>query len=244
MNTSLISERATIAGAALVAVGFIIAAWIGGNAFYQTRALSNVLSVTGSATATTTADSATWTLTVTRSATEGQLPTVQGTVASDVQQVVNFFSNAGIPASDIQVTPLSVDRDYSRDQNAPTTYNVHEDVTVQSKDPSLIDKLSKNTGSLLAKGILVSAQQPQYFISDLPQLRVALIGKAVTDAKARATEIAKSTGQEVGALQSASSGVVQVMSPNSIEISDYGSYDTSTIQKVVMVTARATFLVK
>jgi len=37
---------------------------------------------------------------------------------------------------------------------------------------------------------------------------------------------------------------VQVLSPNSIEVSDYGSYDTQTIQKEVMVTARAVFLLK
>ena len=73
---------------------------------------------------------------------------------------------------------------------------------------------------------------------------MALIGKAVTDAKARATEIAKSVGQSVGRLQSASSGVVQVMAPNSTDVADYGSYDTSTIDKQVMVTAKATFVVR
>ena len=73
---------------------------------------------------------------------------------------------------------------------------------------------------------------------------MALIGKAVQDAKARAESIAKSTGQSVGALKSASSGVVQVMAPNSVDISDYGSYDTSTIDKQIMVTARATFFLK
>lgn len=239
-----LSERSTIVAAAILAIGFVITGWLAANAFYETRALSNVISVTGSATATTTADSATWTLTVTRSATEGQLPSVQSNVSSDAQQVVNFFSTAGIAAADIQITPLSIDRDYSKDQNAPTTYNVHEDISVQSDDPSLIDRLSKGTGALLAKGILVSAQPPQYFISDLPRLRVSLIGQAVTDAKARATQIAKSTDQQVGALQSASSGVVQVMTPNSVDVSDYGSYDTSTIKKQVMITVHATFLLK
>jgi hypothetical protein len=36
-------------------------------------------------------------------------------------------------------------------------------------------------------------------------------------------------------------GVVQVMTAGAIEISDYGSYDTSGIEKEVMVTVKADF---
>jgi hypothetical protein len=48
----------------------------------------------------------------------------------------------------------------------------------------------------------------------------------------------------VGRLKSASSGVVQVLAPNSIDVSDYGSYDLQTIDKEVMLTARAVFFVR
>jgi hypothetical protein len=79
---------------------------------------------------------------------------------------------------------------------------------------------------------------------DLPELRVSLLGEALKDARARATEIAKSANTKVGALKSAASGVVQVSAPNSIDVSDYGNYDTSSMDKDVMVTVRATFLVQ
>jgi hypothetical protein len=121
---------------------------------------------------------------------------------------------------------------------------VRIDITADSGDPRLVELLAKNISTLAARGIVVSAQVPQYFISDLPKQRIALIGKAVEDAKARATEIARSTGRGVGSLQSASGGVVQVLAPNSIDVSDYGNYDTSTIEKKVMVTARATFYLR
>jgi hypothetical protein len=45
----------------------------------------------------------------------------------------------------------------------------------------------------------------------------------------------------VGALRSASSGVVQVLPEGGVEISDYGTYDTQNINKEVMVTVRADF---
>ena len=39
-------------------------------------------------------------------------------------------------------------------------------------------------------------------------------------------------------------GVVQVLAKNSIEISDYGSYDLSSIEKDVFVTVNVTFELK
>jgi hypothetical protein len=124
---------------------------------------------------------------------------------------------------------------------------VRETITIQTIDVEKINEFARSLGEVTAKvssGTLVSPQYPEYYVSSLPALRVSLIGKAIQDAKARAVEIAKSGGSSVGALKSASSGVVQVLAPNSTNVEDYGSYDTSTIQKQVMVTARATFYVR
>ncbi|MCE9540957.1 SIMPL domain-containing protein [Candidatus Kaiserbacteria bacterium] len=236
------SDWALIASAGILAVGLAVTGAIGGDAFYRVRALSNTLSVTGSATATSTADVAKWRVTVNRLTTEESLAPTQSKVSADSQSVVDFFSRAGIPQEKISVSPVYVDREYSNDN--VRRYNVRQEVSIESGDVRLVEKLSRDITSLISRGILISVQSPEYFISNLPAIRVSLIGKAVSDAKARAVEIAKSTGQNVGPLQSASGGVVQVMAPNSVEVSDYGSYDTSTIDKQVMVTARATFLVQ
>ncbi len=39
-------------------------------------------------------------------------------------------------------------------------------------------------------------------------------------------------------------GVVQVLSEGSIDVSDYGTYDTSKIDKEVMITVKTTFGLK
>lgn len=237
------NERNTTA-AIILGAALVLAAIIGAYSFYRVHTLGNTLSVTGSATATSTADTARWTVTVSRTAYESTIAQTQTQVARDAQAVVDFFAAAGIAADKIQVNPVQADQQYSNDSNAPTKYSVRQDVTMNSDNVRLVQRLSKEISSLANKGIFVSAQQPQYMISTLPQIRISLIGKAVTDAKARAEEIAKSTGQKVGPLQSAAGGVVQVMAPNSVDVSDYGSYDTSTIEKQVMVTARAVFQVR
>jgi hypothetical protein len=73
-------------------------------------------------------------------------------------------------------------------------------------------------------------------------MRVSLIGKAITDAKLRAESL--TFGGTVGKLKSAGTGVTQVVPVNSTDVSDYGTYDTSTIEKEVIVTVKASFVVK
>ena len=237
-------QRGTAASALVLALGLIVASFIGSYTFYKVHTLDNTLSVTGSATQDVTADSGKLTVSVTRSSLESGVPDMQARVSADAQTVVKFFGDGGIAPEKILVSPVSVDQDYSSDANAPRRYTVHQQITAQADDPKLIDTLSKSISQLAAKGVLVSVNQPEYYISTLPQIRISLIGAAVKDAKARASEIASSTGRKVGALQSAASGVVQVMAPDSVDVADYGSYDTSTIEKKVMVTARAVFLLK
>lgn len=232
-------------GSALtLATGLVIAAIVASYAFYSVRALSNTLTVTGSATATSTADTGKLYVTVSRATTEDGIAGTQARVSSDAAQVVSFFKKSGIDADDIDLSPIAADREYSSNEFAPRRYNVRQDISIVSHDPQLIEKLSKDIADLSSRGILMNVNPPQYYISNLPELRVRLIGEAVKDAKARAESIAKSAGQRVGRLQSAAGGVVQVMAPNSTDISDYGSYDTSTIEKTVMVTTKAVFLVR
>lgn len=236
--------RAQAFPALVLGLCLIVAAAVGSYAFYRVHTLDNTLTVTGSATQEATADTARWTVSLSRSAYEESVPAAQAKMSADQDAVRTFFAKGGVAADKITMSPTYVDREYSADQNAPLRYSVRSDVTVEQADPAVVEKLSHDISTLSSCGIIVSAQMPQYYISNLPELRIALIGKAVTDAKARAEEIAKATGKHVGPLQSSSGGVVQVLSPNSIDVSDYGNYDTSTIDKKVMVTARATFYLR
>jgi hypothetical protein len=168
-------------------------------------------------------------------------------LAKDLESVKNFLKTNGVQDDAITISQVFVEEIYKYDPNGangPREFNLRQEVVVQSKDVKGIDVLSKNITELASKGVFLQGNQLEYFVSNLPELRVSLLGDAVKDAKARAVEIAKAGGQSVGALKAASSGVVQVLAPNSIEVTDYGSYDTQSIEKDVMVTARATFFVR
>ena len=127
---------------------------------------------------------------------------------------------------------------------AQNNYNELQDEKTET-DVQKIDELSKNTSSLVIdKGVIFSTSSLEYYYSKLPDARVALLSDAIADAKARATKLAEAGGKNIGALQSASSGVVQVLAPNSADTSDYGTYDTSSIQKNIMVTVKTSFELK
>ena len=181
-----------------------------------------------------------------RTAGEGGISYAYGLISADAKVIQKYFNDQKLASSSVTASVIYTDQDYKQDQNAPVTYTVHEMITVQTSNVDKVDALSRAIGPLndqVSGGSVVTVQPPEYYVSTLPALRVSLIGQAIADAKARANEIAKSGGSTIGKLQSASSGVVQVLAPNSTNVEDYGSYDTSTIQKQVMVTARATFSV-
>lgn len=232
---------AVIMGLALLA-GLIVVGW-----GISARGTDNTISVTGSTAQNVRADEAKWTVDVRRTALASGVSSAYTQIAHDGTVISDFFKNKNLASSSVIVSVVYTDQNYSSDPNAPITYNIHETVTVRTTDVDAIDTLSRNIGGLnsaISPGSVVSPNPPEYYISTLPALRVALVGKAIADAKARAIQIAQAGGSAVGALKSASSGVVQVLAPNSTNIEDYGTYDTSTIDKQVMVTARATFYVK
>lgn len=238
-------DRPFVTPSFILGVGFILSAAVVSYALYSIRALDNTLSVTGSAKQEVTADTAKWTIQVYRTVFQEGVQAAYTQVAQDSAAVKAYFKTAGIAEEDMSSNTITSDQDWSYNTNGgPTRFMVHQDITITSKNVEKIQALSQGVSTLISRGYTISPRQPEFYVSNLPELRVSLLGEAIKDAKARANEIAKSGGSSVGKLRGASSGVVQVMAPNSTNVDDYGSYDTSTIKKEVSVTARATFLVK
>ncbi|MGB4645748.1 MAG: SIMPL domain-containing protein [Dictyoglomaceae bacterium] len=231
--------------AIIIGLCLIISAFIVSNTFYNIKALDNTLSVTGSARIKVNSDIVRWIGTFSRTVPEEDLKNGYRKMNNDLNLVLEFYKKNGINIKDLVVSPVSVEQPwlYSDRQNSKECI-LRQTVEIQSNDLEKITSLAKNFQELLDKGVNFSTQSLEYYYSKLPELRVDLLTEAMNDAKARAEKIAQSSGQKVGSLKSASMGVVQVLAPNSTEVTDYGSYNTVTIDKEVMVTVRATFLLK
>jgi hypothetical protein len=209
---------------------------------FATRA-GNGITVTGSAKTSAVADNAVWTLSVSLSS-----PSVGAAVKkvdSDVAALSSYLTQGGIAADALTLGAVST---YANEEyvNGNSTgrilsYRASRDVTVRTKDVQLVSKLSQGIGSLLGTGINVNNYGPQYYISNLPELRPELMSEAMKDAKLRAESLTKAVGGSLGSLANVKAGPIQITTPDSTMTADYGAYDTSTINKTVSATVSVTF---
>lgn len=212
--------------------------------FYKSRTQESI-SVTGSAKEQVTSDKVKWNSMITRTVKLSALKDGYAKMDTDIKEVKAFLASNGIDEKDINITPVFMNEVYEQYSQPDKSYNLVQNIEIQSNDIQKITELAKNSSSLVvSKGVIFSTTSLEYYYSKLPESRVKLLPNAIADAKARAEQIATAGGKKIGAIKSASSGVVQVLAPNSVEISDYGSYDTSKIEKEIMVTVKASFDIK
>jgi hypothetical protein len=204
---------------------------------------SDGITVTGSAKTTATADNAVWVLNV--SLSSPTVATAVNKVDADVAALSKYLTAGGIPADGLTLGAVAT---FANEEfvNGNTTgrilsYRATREVTVRSNDVQLISKLSQGIGTLLATGINANNYGPQYYISNLPELRPQLMAEAMKDAKVRAEALTKAVGGNIGSLVNVKAGPIQITTPDSTMTADYGAYDTTTIEKTVTATVSVTF---
>ena len=245
MNIKNIFEKQNATAAGILGVAFIAVAIIAGIFLSNLRSSGNVLTSTGSAKTSVTSDSAKFSGSVIAYGAQFELPTRYRDMEVSTAKVKKYLIDNGVTEEELVISPITQFEQYDyNNSGGPKQFQLSQMVSVNSTDVAKVTKISNGVSDIAKSGVLFQTNGAQYFYSKLADLRVSLLGDAIKDAKARAGEIAKASGSNVGKLKSATSGVVQVLAPNSIDTSDYGTYDTSTIEKDVMVTVRASFIIK
>lgn len=229
------------AGQVILGLALILAVIVGGIFYMNKSATGNTLTVTGSARMSATADNVIWRSSISRTVLGSDLKSGYAGIASDLKLVQAYMKQKGIKDEEIIVSPVTVYEEYSNDSGAPKRYNLRQNIEVNSSNVQGITDIAKSVDQLVAQGAFYQTDSVEYYYSKLNEARVSLLTDAITDARARADAMAKSTHQHVGKLSSASSGVVQVLSKGAVDNGEYGQYDTSKIDKEISVTVRATF---
>lgn len=230
--------------AIILGICLIISASIGSFTFYKVRSPEDTLSVTGSVREKVTSDIAKWTSNFSRTVSTEDLKAGYQMMKNDQRLVLNFFEDNGFTEEDITISPIFMEQLYLYDPNAPKENLLRQTVEIQSTDVDKITYMAKNNQELIDQGVIFAIQSLEYYYSKLPELRIELIPDAINDAKLRAQKIAEGSGKTIGVIKSATLGVVQVLPVNSTEVSDWGTYDTSTIEKEVMIPVTVIFTLK
>ncbi len=167
----------------------------------------------------------------------------------DLAIVKQYLVSEGIGESEILVSQISTETIYKKNEKGNATneieaYKLSQFAEVRSKDVDRIAQISRKSTELINSGVEFYSGSPDYSYTKLDELKVEMLAKATENAKLRADNMVKATGNKIGFMRSAKMGVFQITPVNSTEISDWGVNDTSSLEKKVTAVVNASFSIE
>jgi uncharacterized protein len=241
-----IERSGTFMGAVVLAVGLILATAVGGWFFVKGKRGDQTITVTGSARKRITSDLVIW-----RSAISYQSPALSDayrSLAEAVPKVKAYLVSKGIAENQITVSSISSQTLHGRSSDGMETseitgYSLRQELSVRSTDVQKIGQIAREATELINQGILIESMAPEYYYTQLSNLKIEMLAEAAKDAKVRAEQIAQSTGSSIGSVRTARMGVLQITAADSNEVSDSGMNDTSSLEKDITAVVNIGFAV-
>ena len=219
-----------------LALGVIVSAIVVAKTVERVKFQNQRIQVKGYAERIITSDIAVWKGRVT--ARSPELVLAYSKLQSDVEKTLSYFEQQGIKKEAVGVSSVSTNVQYKRTEKGVITnvvegYVLGQTVGLTSPNVEQIAEIADESTALIKEGIEFASFSPQYFYTKLDAMKIELLGEATKNAGLRAEQLAKNSGSEVDTLKYASQGVFQITRVYSTQVSDYGIYDTTTIEKSV-----------
>ncbi len=233
-------------GGAALAIGLIISSLIFGWFYSSSKKGDEAITVTGSAKRRITSDLVVWNAGI--SSQSGELQEAYRGLSENIPKIKQYLVQKGIPEEQMTVSSITTSTLKRQDANGNETseisgYSLSQQIEVRSNDVGRISQIAREATELINQGILIESRAPQYYYTKIGDLKIEMLGEAAKDAKERAERIASSTGNSIGSVRSARMGVLQITAADSTEVSDYGTYDTGTIEKDITAVVNVSFAV-
>jgi len=233
-------------GGVALAVGLVLSSLIFGWFYSSSKKGDEAITVTGSARKRITSDLVVWSAGV--SSQSLLLADAYKQLADNIPRIKQYLLDKGIPEDQMTVSSISTLTLKRRDSDGNETseitgYSLSQQIEVRSNDVQKIAQVARESTELINQGILIESKTPQYYYTQIGDLKIEMLGEAAKDAKERAAKIASSTGNSIGSVRSARMGVLQITAADSTDVSDYGVYDTSTIEKDMTAVVNVSFAV-
>jgi hypothetical protein len=228
---------ATIASSVILSQGFL----------KVTKFVKEQISVTGSAQKLITSDRAVWRGSF--SVRGVDLQSAYKNLKDSLEKVKKYLVAQGIGEKEIIASQITTETIYKKTDSGVETndilaYRLTQSVEVVSSDVAKITDLARSATELINQGIEFYSQSPEYFYTKLEELKVEMLAKASENAKQRAENMVKATGNKIGFMRSARMGVFQITPASSTEVSDWGLNDTSSMDKKVTAVVSASFAIE
>ncbi|MBY5958065.1 SIMPL domain-containing protein [Membranicola marinus] len=210
-------SRNFIPAALILGIAVIIASWIFGTKFYESRFSDRYVSVKGLSEMEVKATLASWTL---ESRIDGpSFENVKQEVNSQANIILNWLQGKGFTKTEIKIEDVSVSRNYYQQGQPPFNGSVR--VSLQTKNVDLLEEISGLTTELLDQGVFLSgdrwSNRPRYYFTGVNDIKPELLRKATQAALESAEQFADNSGAEVGDIKYANQGIIVLLPGNRIE---------------------------
>ena len=228
-------------------LGLVLSSLILGWAYTSSKKGDDAITVTGSAKRRITSDLVVWSAGATAEAPA--LADAYKQLSDSVPRIKQYLLDKGIREDQMVVSAITTTQIKARDKDGNETseitgYSLSQNISVRSNDVARIGQIARESTELMNQGILIESAAPEYYYTQIGDLKIEMLGEAARDAKERAERIASSTGNSIGAVRSAKMGVLQITAADSTAVSDYGVYDTTTIEKDMTAVVNVSFAVE
>lgn len=228
--------------ALVLGLSIVLASFIASSTVLKLKTADSSITVKGYSQQDVTSDIAKWRVSFSRSSVS--LAGAYEAIEKDKLKVKSFLVAQGIKSQEIEVLPTQSTAQYRRTSNGSYTnqiesYLLTQTFRITSTNVENVLLVSRQISQLLKEGLGISSHSPQFFYSGLEGLKISLLKSAVENAKERASVFIDA----VGPLKKARQGVFQITAPNSTDVSDYGTYDTTSVEKTVKAVITAEYYV-
>jgi hypothetical protein len=233
----------------LIGLAVVLASVVLATAFVHRNKTNQQISVTGLGTYDFTSDLVVWKGRFTR--LEQELSIAYDQLDQDRTLIRTYLMDQGLQEDEFFFSAISIDKEYSYsyDQHGNRVqsfdgYRLFQGIEIESSNVDKIEALSRDISTIIQQGIEFSSDRPQYYYTQLSELKIEMIAQATADGRVRAEQIAQNSNAELGKLKNARMGVFQIIGKNSNE--DYswgGSFNTSSKEKTATITMKLEFAI-
>ena len=230
-----------ILSVSILAAGLALGGLLAGNGFARARAADRYVTVKGVSEREVRADLAIWPLHLVGA--DNDLAAANGKLNTSIAGVRSFLVRHGIDTSQIQMTEFSATDAYANqfmsDRKPANRYIVHQTVLVRSNRPDQVLAASQQISELAAVGVAISSGEgeggdrggPTFVFTQLNKLKPQMIADATARAREAATQFARDSHSDLGAIRQANQGVFEILPRDEAQ----GISESSQIAKIVRV---------
>ncbi|MFW7378982.1 MAG: SIMPL domain-containing protein [Oligoflexus sp.] len=222
-----------------------LAVWLGlsilgaglaiGYGFQQGRSQDRYVTVKGLAEHAVVADQGTWILRFQAMASTLNDATLAHQSAA--KSVWNFVQAMGFDEAELQRGIPRVQEIAHHSQQNQVRYQINDDLRIQTKKVELLQELAGRSAELLNQGVVLAGwEEPQYYFTQLVEIKPKMIEIATQDARAAARKFADDVETDLGAIRRASQGYFSFHGENQ------GLAEVNQIRKVARVVVTIEFI--